>query len=159
MTLNPSDYFTGEPLTRSMVRDAEQALGVELPADYLADLLQCNGGVPDEVFFATSYPTTWSKQGFEISAVLGVGGELGIETPDGGALYLADEWGYPAGCIAFCLTPAAGPDTVLFDYRECGPLGSPKVVYYDCDNADPGPYPVADSYTEFLNGLGPRPTV
>lgn len=157
MTLSPSGRLTGEQLTPERVAAAEEALGVRLPDDYVADLLACNGGVPEAPFHRTRFPTSWSEDGFEIDVVLGIGGELGIETPDGGALYLAEEWGYPAGCIAFCLTPAAGPDTVLFDYRTVGPQGPPTVVYFDGDAADPGPHFIAETYTEFLAGLGPSP--
>lgn len=149
MTLVPGQY-TGPSINADDVALAEKRLGVRLPADYVADILQCNGGGLPATFVATSFPTTWAPNGFEVTDVLGIGGEMGIDHPDAGALAVAREWGYPDGCIAFGITPAAGPDTVAFDYRACGPQGEPDIVYIDVDNQDPGPYRIAATYSEFL---------
>jgi hypothetical protein len=56
------DHLVQPPLTDDARRDAEQALGVRLPAAYLELLSVQNGGVvtPDFEAFATQEPTSWA---------------------------------------------------------------------------------------------------
>jgi hypothetical protein len=52
--------------------------------------------------------------------------------------------------IVICVTPSGGHDSVMLDYRACGPEGEPTVVYVDEDRV---PRQVAESFEEFIVGL------
>lgn len=142
-------YYTGLPLIGGMVEAAEAALGFRLPVAYLKLLHERNGGVPIRRCFPTSARTSWSEDHIEISGILGIGPARGIDGKLGSA-YLIHEWGYPNIGIVICDTPSGGHDTVMLDYRKCGPEGEPKVVYVDEDRTV---LPLAANFTEFANGL------
>jgi hypothetical protein len=146
------DYYTGPRLDEALVRGAETALGVRLPRAYLEILAVRNGGTPRRKCVRTPFPTSWAPDHIKISGILGVGGEWGIDNPTRGSAYLIAEWGYPDIGVVICDTPAAGPDTVMLDYSECGPTGEPSVAYIDEDRV---PRRVADSFEAFLAALIP----
>lgn len=79
------------------------------------------------------------------SFVLALCGEIGSQ-------FMIDEWGYPAIGVAICDCPSAGHDMVFLDYRECGPLGEPKVVHID-QESDFKITPLADNFEDFIRGL------
>jgi hypothetical protein len=144
------DYYTGPPLDEGMVRGAEAVLGIRLPRAYLDVLSVRNGGTPRRRCLRTAFPTSWAPDHFKITGLLGIGGSRGIDSPELGSAYLIAEWGYPDIGIVICDTPAAGPDTVMLDYTECGPAGEPAVAYIDEDRV---PRRVADSFAAFLDAL------
>ncbi|NUT99583.1 MAG: SMI1/KNR4 family protein [Saccharothrix sp.] len=139
-------YYTGPPLTEDLVRGAEASLGVRLPRSYLALLGRRNGGTPRRRCAFTPFPTSWAPDHFEIRGLRGIGGKWGIDSPDLGSRYLVAEWGYPDVGVVICQLPSAGHDTVMLDYRECGPEGEPAVVYVDEDRV---PRRVAGTFDEF----------
>jgi hypothetical protein len=146
-----SDYYTGPPLDREMVRRAEEDLGVRLPTTYVDLLLQRNGGTPRRQCFPTSFRTSWSADHFQISGIRGIGGSWGIDSSsDAGSSYLISEWDYPDIGVVICDTPSAGHDTVMLDYSQCGSDGNAAVAYIDEDRI---PRRVAESFDDFLNGL------
>lgn len=145
-----SDYYTGPPVTPQAIRAAEESFGVRLPASYLALLGERNGGVPRLRCFPTSFPTSWAPDHIGVDAILGVGGEWGIDNTDRGSRYMVAEWGYPDVGVVICDTPSGGHDTVMLDYTECGPEGEPAVVYVDEDRV---PRRIAASFAEFAAGL------
>jgi hypothetical protein len=146
------DTYTGPPLDGSMVRQAEQSLGVRLPRSYVELLSRRNGGVPRNRCFRTEFPTSWAPGHFEIRALLGIGGEWGIEVPGQGSAYMIEEWGYPKIGVVVCDMPSGGHDAVMLDYSESGPDGEPAVAYVDEDRV---PRRVAASFDDFLAGLVP----
>ncbi|PPK90180.1 SUKH superfamily protein [Kineococcus xinjiangensis] len=145
------DYYTGPPLTDALITRAEEALGVKLPASYLAALRERNGGHLRRSCLPTTFPTTWSHDHFEVHGLLGLGGEWGIDS-EFGSRYMIPEWDYPDVGVVICSTPSAGHDTVMLDYSDCGPKGEPAVVYVDEDRV---PRRVADDFAEFLDRLRP----
>jgi hypothetical protein len=148
-----NDYYTGPPLDSAMIRRAEEDLGVLLPRSYVEVLLLRNGGTPRRRCFATSFPTSWADDHFEITAIRGIGGSWGIDSSSGkGSSYLISEWEYPRIGVVICDTPSAGHDTVMLDYSECGPEGEPAVAYIDEDRV---PRRVAESFDEFIARLIP----
>lgn len=148
-----SNFYTGPPLDESMVRRAEQDLGVRLPGRYVNALHQRNGGSLRNKCYPTDFPTSWASDHFEVKALLGIGGKWGIDsTSELGSSYLINEWGYPDIGIVICLTPSAGHDTVMLDYSTCGPCGEPTVTYIDEDRV---PRQVSGSFGEFLDRLVP----
>jgi hypothetical protein len=147
------DYYTGPPLDSEMVRRAEEALGFRLPPAYIDTLLERNGGVLRRRCCPTASPTSWAADHFEVRALLGVGGELGIDSPSGqGSAALIAEWGYPQIGVVICDMPSGGHDAVMLDYSDSGPEGEPAVAYVDEDRL---PRRIADSFEEFLAMLAP----
>jgi hypothetical protein len=150
------DYFTGPPLTQEAIGTAELHLGVRLPASYLALLAERNGGVPRLTCFPTAFPTSWASDHIGIDAILGIGGERGIDSPVGGSRYMVAEWGYPDIGVVIVDTPSGGHDTVMLDYSECGPDGEPAVVYVDEDRV---PRRIAETFADFIVGFMECPPV
>lgn len=143
------DFYTGPPLDEAMLRRAEETLGVRLPRTYVEVLSHRNGGLLQRRCCLTEFPTSWAASHFEILALLGIGGEWGIDSPLGSA-YLIPEWGYPAIGVVLCAMPSGGHDVVMLDYSESGPEGEPTVAYIDEDRI---PRQVANSFEEFLMRL------
>ncbi|MDG4824996.1 SMI1/KNR4 family protein [Asanoa sp. WMMD1127] len=145
------DYYTGAPLNLETVRRAEETLGVRLPRAYVETLLVRNGGIPKRRCVPTSFATSWAPDHFEIRALLGIGGDWGIDTlatQEGGGILA--EWGYPDIGVVICDLPSGGHDTVMLDYSDCGPDGEPSVAYVDEDRV---PRRAAASFDDFVNRL------
>lgn len=124
--------YTGPPITADMVTRAEQVLGRSLPRSYVEMLSLRNGGVPLRRCYPTRFPTSWADDHFEIRAILGIGGNWGIDSSSGhGSIDLIAEWEYPDIGIVICDTPSGGHDTVMLDYTDSGPDNEPSVSYID----------------------------
>jgi hypothetical protein len=150
------DFYTGPPLTEALILRAEEILGVHLPAVYVALLEQRNGGVPRRRCLRTDFATSWADGYFEVRALLGIGGERGIDSAQRhGSRYLIAEWGYPDIGVVICEMPSGGHDAVMLDYSACGPEGEPSVAYVDEDRI---PRRVAESFPEFVVQLKPCST-
>lgn len=144
-------FYTGPPLNQAAVARAEADLGVRLPKAYAEALLRRNGGELRRQCHPTPFPTSWAPDHFKVLALLGIGGEWGIDsTAEAGSAYLIAEWGYPEIGVVIAETPSAGHDTVMLDYTACGQDGEPSVVYVDDDRV---PRKVADTFAEFLANL------
>lgn len=140
-------YFRCPPLTDAMVEHAESALGRRLPRSYVDLLRLRNGGALVRRCVPTPYPTSWAPDHIEMSALLGIGGERGIDAPFGSE-YLIREWGYPAIGIVIAEMPSGGHDAVMLDYRAGGQ--EPAVVYVDEDRI---PRPLAPSFADLIAAL------
>jgi hypothetical protein len=146
-----SDFYTGPPLDDEMVRRAEEALGVRLPHGYVEALSQRNGGVLKLRCCPTEFSTSWASDHFEIRALLGIGGDRGIDSPSGGgSSCLIEEWGYPEIGVVICDMPSGGHDAVMLDYSESGPKGEPAVAYIDEDRI---PRRISETFDEFIARL------
>jgi hypothetical protein len=141
------DYYTGPPLDSDMLRRAEDTLGVRLPRSYADVLFQRNGGALRRRCFPTEFRNSWADDHIEIRALLGIGGQRGI---DSWSPAMIAEWGYPDVGVVIGDLPSGGHDTVMLDYSESGPDGEPAVVYVDEDRV---PRRIASSFDEFLSGL------
>jgi hypothetical protein len=148
-----SDYFTGPPLTDEMVRAAETSLGYKLPESYLRLIRIRNGGTPRRSCFPTQRPTSWAEDHIEISGIRGIGGQWGIDSEELGSRYMIDEWGYPDVGIVIGETPSAGHDTIMLDYRACGPQGEPRVIHVDTECDEPCILVLAPDFELFVRGL------
>jgi hypothetical protein len=143
-------YYTGPPVTAEMVGAAERSLGVRLPTAYVSLIKDRNGGSLRRRCFPTSFPTSWSPDHIGVDAVLGLGGDWGIDTEEFGSRYMVAEWGYPDVGVVICAMPSGGHDAVMLDYSASGPDGEPVVVYVDEDRA---PRRIAESFAAFIEGL------
>lgn len=146
---NNDTIGAGPELTDDLVAQAEAKLGLRLPSSYVALLRQQNGGIPVRRCFPMTCPTSWAPDHIEVSMLLGIGFEQGIDG-DLGSAYLVHEWGYPDIGIVIFDTPSAGHDTIMLDYSECGPNGEPRVVYVDEDRSV---LPVARDFASFVAAL------
>jgi hypothetical protein len=144
------DYYTGPAVTAEMIREAERSLGVHLPAAYVSLITDRNGGTLRRRCFPTPFPTSWAPDHIGVDALLGVGGEWGIDSDELGSRYMVAEWGYPDVGVVICAMPSGGHDAVMLDYRACGLDGEPVVVYVDEDRA---PRQIAESFEAFVDGL------
>jgi hypothetical protein len=148
-----NDFYTGPLLDDGMLRRAEEILGVRLPRSYVKVLYRRNGGILRYRCCPTDFRTTWASDHFEIRALLGIGGEWGIDSSSGqGSRDIVAEWGYPEIGIVICDMPSGGHDAVMLDYSEAGPEGEPAVAYIDEDRI---PRRVARSFEDFLSRLVP----
>ena len=96
-----------------------------------------------------SRPTSWARDHIQVSSLLGIGYDEGIDG-ELGSRYLVHEWGYPDIGLVIFDTPSGGHDSVMLDYRECGVLGEPRIVYVDEDRE---PIVVASAFDEFVARL------
>lgn len=146
---NDDSRGSGPAITDAVVARAEARLGLRLPKALVAVLRERNGGVPARRCFRTSVPTSWADDHIEMSVLLGVGFERGIDGGLGSA-YLVEEWQYPDVGIVIGLTPSGGHDAIMLDYRDADPTREPRVVYV----ADDGQIlPLADDFATFARGL------
>lgn len=148
------DLFTGPPVTPEAIDAAESSLHVRLPASYVDLLHERNGGALRRRCFFVPFATSWAQDHFCLDAILGVGGQCGIDLPVGGSRHLVQEWGYPDVGVVIGLTPSGDHDTVMLDYRPHGRSGEPAIIYVDEDRI---PRPIAASFAEFLEGLSACP--
>jgi hypothetical protein len=145
-----STHYTGPPLTDAMVDAAERALGYALPASYLRLLRAKNGGRPRHRCFPTGGDLL-PENVVRLETLFGIGGRWGIDSGPLGSRRLIEEGGFPEIGVIVCMTPTAGHDAVMLDYRECGPRGEPRVVY--ADSEDGLTILLAPDFGAFLGGL------
>ena len=144
-----SSYYRCAPLTDELVQAAESRLGYRLPSSYVEILREQNGGTLARGCYPTPFATSWAPDHVEVTALLGIGGERGIDAEFGSA-YLIEEWRYPPIGVVIAATPSGGHDTVMLDYSDCPPSAEPTVVFVDEDRV---PRMLAPTFADFLNGL------
>ena len=138
----------GPAVTPELVERVESSLGLRLPAAYVADLADCNGGrLRRRRIDGEERP-------------VGIRDMAGIGYPDGVALSaaLCREWDYPTPSLVLS---AEGPTAILLDYRRCGPHGEPPVVFVDTDHevdGRPVEWTLAPSYAALRERMVYAPT-
>lgn len=147
-------FYTGPILSDHMIASAEEALKVKLPEAYLDVLRVRNGGSLRENIFFTPFSTSWAEDHFEVRALLGIGGENGIDSMDSGSRALIEEWGYPEIGVVIAECPSGGHDTVMLDYTKLDDSGEPTVAYIDEDRVA---RTVATNFSEFIGRLTVKP--
>lgn len=149
VVLLPDGLSTGPKLHASMVRRAEEDLGLGLPGAFVDLLYATNGGRPSMPLFPVAFENSWAPDHIEISTVLGIGGTFGIDsTSETSSAHLIREWDYPEIGIVLAFTPSGGFDVVMLDYAKAA--GEPRVVYVDEDRTV---HELAGSFQAFLDGL------
>lgn len=147
----PWHEYAGPALTDDLVRAAEGALGCRLPAAYLGLLRVRNGGLPRRRYFPVG------RGRAAVTGLYGVGGFHGIDDPDRGSRHAIREWGYLAGAVAIAPTPSGGHGAVLLDYRDCGPVGEPRVIHVETEGGGPVVTVLAPDFASFMATLADRP--
>ncbi|MFG3497919.1 SMI1/KNR4 family protein [Streptomyces sp. NPDC047928] len=144
-------YGVQPALTQATVADAEQVLGLRLPASLLDLLRVQNGGVVTAArnAFPTNQPTSWSEDHIPFTELMGIGtsghGLSLLDTP-----YLAEEWGLPSPIV---LLSGDGHYWTGLDYRATGVSGEPSVSWFDTDSG--AELPLAADFRAFVEGLQP----
>ncbi|MFC0437211.1 SMI1/KNR4 family protein [Kutzneria buriramensis] len=142
-------YDVQPPLTDEAVREAEELLGVSLPAA-LIDLLRIqNGGMVacGRRRFPTTAPTSWAADHAPLTDLMGIGRTKGVtsllDVP-----YLIEEWELPAG-----LVPVSGDGHcwIALDYRRSA---EPTVTWVDTDLR--AELALAPDFRSFVEGLTGR---
>lgn len=136
-----------------LIAETEKELGYKLPASYIWLMKQHNGGLVNKDSFQTNTPTSWACDHVAIYGILGISKDKRCSITRETRL-MVDEWDYPDIGVAICDCPSGGHDMIFLDYRECGPMGEPKVVHID-QEFDYEITHLADTFEEFIMGLLP----
>jgi hypothetical protein len=139
-------------LTDEAIQEAQNLLGVRLPAALL-DLLRIqNGGVvvDERCACPTSEPTSWAEDHVPFEHLLGIG----YHEPTLSILYtqyLIEEWGLPTSVV---LLSGDGHSWIAPDYRASGPQGEPSVAWLDADRGTE--LALAPDFRSFVEVLKPE---
>jgi hypothetical protein len=142
-------YGVQPPLTDEAVKEAEDLLGVRLPAALL-DLLRIqNGGMVacGRRRYPTTEPTSWADDHVPLTDLLGIGRTKGM-TSLFDAPYLVEEWDLPKGVVP---VSGDGHTWIALDYRRAA---DPAVVWLDADLATE--LALAPDFRSFVEGLTGR---
>jgi hypothetical protein len=142
-------YDVQPPLTNEDVREAEDLLGVTLPAALLDLLRVQNGGIVacGRRRYPTSAPTSWAGDHVPLIDLMGIGHTRGVasllDAPD-----LIEEWGLPDGVVPLS---GDGHCWIALDYRRCA---EPSVTWLDTDRHTE--LALAPDFRSFVEGLTGR---
>jgi hypothetical protein len=140
-------YGVQPPLTDEAVKEAEDLLGVRLPAALLDLLRVQNGGMVacGRRRCPTSEPTSWADDHVPLPDLIGIGHTKGVlsllDAP-----YLVEEWDLPEGVV-----PVSGDGHcwIALDYRAAG---EPSVVWLE----EGRELALARDFRSFVEGLTGR---
>ena len=149
---NDVDYafesYIGRDVTDEDIKNAEAELGYILPTAYIELLKNHNGGVVNKNCFINDdddcvYIT--GIYGIDRDKKYSLLGEMGNE-------FWISKVKYPPIGIVVADTISGGHDMIFLDYRECGPIGEPKVVRVD-QECDYSITLLADNFGDFIKNL------
>lgn len=146
-------YISTYP-TDEIIAEIEAATGgYKLPESYIELMRIQNGGYLNRCFMILGEDSDFADGMCWASGILGIGSEKTYSLcGEFGSNFMKEEWGYPDIGICFADTPSAGHEMYMFDYRECGKDGVPRVVHVDQE----GDYcitVVADTFEGFIKSL------
>ncbi|MCY8353377.1 SMI1/KNR4 family protein [Bacillus haynesii] len=136
------DPYTLKSVSKRGILKAEKKLGVKLPEEYKALILEQNGGYINFNAFPSERPTSWAKDHVQFDYLLGLGKKEGILESKA----FIKEWGLPDNLI---LIHGDGHTWIALDYRET--KENPPVHYFDSEFEEN--FKLADSFGEFLSKL------
>lgn len=146
--------YVSEPLTDETIQQVEEAIGgYKLPESYIELMRIQNGGYLHRSFVILGEDSDFADGMCWASGILGIGFDKTYSLcGEFGSNFMKEEWGYPDIGVCFADTPSAGHEMYMFDYRECGKDGIPKVVHVDQE----GDYcitVVANTFEDFIKSL------
>jgi hypothetical protein len=148
------ENYVEPPPSDELIASIEQELGgYRLPAAYVDLARRHNGGLVKRNCHPMKERTGWSEDHVAISGLYAIGrtskyslaGQLG-------AKFMIEEWGYPPIGVGIAVTPTAGHELIMLDYRACGKRGEPQVAYVDQED-DYSITVVAPDFETFIQGL------
>lgn len=146
------------PVTDRLVEEVQAALGVQLPAAYLALMREHNGGYVDEQLLRVVAAIPAELQPYIDHGYVSIGSIAGLNSDpeaDGGLLqtaYLTQEWDLPAGLV---LLDGDGHTWVALDYR--GAAAEPPVIFLEAYSG--AHVVIARDFADFLRRLVPFESV
>ncbi|MCY7859642.1 SMI1/KNR4 family protein [Bacillus haynesii] len=141
-TYEDEDPYTLKSISERDIQKAEKKLGVKLPEEYKALILEQNGGYINFNAFPSERPTSWAKDHVQVDYLLGLGKKEGILESKA----FIKEWELPDNLI---LIHGDGHTWIALDYREM--KENPPVHYFDSEFEEN--FRLADSFGEFLSKL------
>jgi len=136
------DPYTLKSISERGILKAEKKLGVRLPEEYKALILEQNGGYINFNAFPSERPTSWAKDHVQFDYLLGIGKKDGILESKA----FIKEWGLPDNLV---LIHGDGHTWIALDYRET--KENPPVHYFDSEFEED--FRLAGSFGEFLSKL------
>jgi hypothetical protein len=126
-----SDYSEAR-VSEETLHSIEAELGCRLPAAYVSQGREHNGGSLKRNAHASPTPIMWAADHVAVTGIFAIGrsARSSLCGSFGQRLWL-DEWGYPDLGVYFADTPSAGHDMIALHYRACGTDGEPSVVHVD----------------------------
>ncbi|MCY9340968.1 SMI1/KNR4 family protein, partial [Bacillus haynesii] len=94
-TYEDEDPYTLKSISERDIQKAEKKLGVKLPEEYKALILEQNGGYINFNAFPSERPTSWAKDHVQVDYLLGLGKKEGILESKA----FIKEWGLPDNLI------------------------------------------------------------
>ncbi len=148
--------YVDTPFTAMDLTKVEAELGYKLPELYVALMRLQNGGMPKRAFFRLGTRGSSDEDAhIAIQGIKGVGwGRQSLCGEHGSRFWIESDWNYPAMGVYFADCPSGGHEMLCLDYRDCGPLGEPKVVAVS--HAPGGVFPIemlAENFEAFIYGL------
>ncbi|QII49323.1 SMI1/KNR4 family protein [Bacillus paralicheniformis] len=141
-TYEDEDPYTLKSISERGILKAEKKLGVRLPEEYKALILEQNGGYINFNAFPSERPTSWAKDHVQFDYLLGIGKKEGILESKA----FIKEWGLPDNLV---LIHGDGHTWIALDYRET--KENPPVHYFDSELEED--FRLAGSFGEFLSNL------
>lgn len=144
-----ADGAWGPPVDDAVRADEEARLGLRLPDALVSALAACNGGRLRRTRLPGVHTSPRTRRGLQIRDLSGIGYAAGLRLSAG----LCAEWDYPVPSLVLS---SEGPSAVLLDYRRCGALGEPAVVFVDTDHevdGRPSEWTLALDIGTFLGAL------
>ena len=137
-----------------LIASVEKELGgFRLPAAYVELARMHNGGMLKRNRYPMDERTGWAQDHIAITGLYAIGRTSHYSLCSGmGSKFREEEWGYPPIGVYIADTPTAGHEMIGLDYRECGKLGEPRVVYVDQED-DYSIHFVAPDFATFIRGL------
>jgi hypothetical protein len=144
-----TNFYKHPPLTDRMIAEAEAALGVRLPVEFIELLRIQNGGYTQGFAHPTTQKTSWADDHVPLRDLAGIVADRSWKTAQNILLteYMTKEWGLPARQV---LLSGQGHFWITLDYRD-GP--SPSVAWIDVEVGED--IQIAKSFGWFLCGLVP----
>lgn len=149
---NDCDYafesYIGKAVTNEDIKATEVELGYKLPSAYIELLKNHSGGVLNRNCFIND-----NGECVYVTGIYGIDrGKKNSLCGEFGNEFWISKWKYPSIGVVVADTISGGHDMIFLDYRECGPIGEPKVVRIDQE----GDYAItvlADNFGDFIKGL------
>ncbi|QKS69834.1 SMI1/KNR4 family protein [Paenalkalicoccus suaedae] len=136
------DPFTLAPITLEEIKQVEQTIQRSFPHEYIAQILEKNGGVTRFNAIRTGQPTEWAEDHVNVEFIYGIGKNEGIlDSP-----YFIKEWGLPEDVL---LLTGTGHAWIVLDYRTPGQ--EPHISYIDVESEQD--FIIAGSFKDFVSRL------
>lgn len=151
-------YSKAPPLTKKCIMQAEKQLGYRLPEAYINVLMNSNGVCLPNNCFPVNEQNSWAQDHVYVESINGIGLYNGLGLEETNTAEYFQDWGYPDIGLVIGDTPASGHAVIMLDYRVCGVMGEPSVVFVDTARRHhkSNIIQLAPCFNDFMNGFVPN---